>query len=180
MSRTFKQSNSDYPVNQSKSTWRHQMARQEIFNDRTDQVEVGSPKSTHNKGMKLYKQESKTSDYGLATPVDHKGKKRDRSRIRDNRKGEADDDLVRLSFLEKKIAERGRFRDLEKTIERVQTFKTPHKRRDTHKSRTIEKMSQRSNSTVVQMQDERALAEQRGEAIYKTKPAKILAPLISK
>ena len=148
MSRTFKQSSSDYPVNQSKSTWRHQMARQEIFNDRTDQVEVGSPKS--NKGMKLYKQESKTSDYGLATPVNDKGKKRDRSRIRDNRKGDADDDLVRLSFLEKKIAERGRFRDLEKTLERVNTFKTPHKSRgNTNKSRTIEKMSQRSNSTIV-------------------------------
>ena len=45
--------------------------------------------------------------------------KRHRSRIRDKRNSEADDDLVRLSFLEKKIAERGRFRDLEKTIERV-------------------------------------------------------------
>ena len=44
---------------------------------------------------------------------------RNRSRIRDKRTSDADEELVRLSFLEKKIAERGRFRDLEKTIERV-------------------------------------------------------------
>ena len=113
----------------------------------------------------------------MAAPVNDKGKKRERSRIRDKRTSEADDDIVRLSFLEKKIAERGRFRDLEKTIERVNTFKTPMKqRRNSNKSRTIDQTSQRSNSTV-QIADDRSLVEviqSRHDTIYKTRPGKIL------
>ena len=47
---------------------------------------------------------------------------------------------MNLSFMEKKIAERGRFRNLEKTIEKVQTFKAPkHRRNESHKIRTAER-----------------------------------------
>ena len=126
---------------------------QEFLNDATDKVECGSPRTKDNSGLKMrntFKESSVTSSTIVGTPLIDAGKKRHRSRIRDKRTSDADEELVRLSFLEKKIAERGRFRDLEKTIERVQTFKTPHRRGDSQKTKTAERaLSQRSNSSVV-------------------------------
>ena len=87
-----------------------------------DKVELASPTNRKQSSLKMrnaFKQESSTSSTIGGTPLIDVNSKRNRSRIRDKRTSDADEELVRLSFLEKKIAERGRFRDLEKTIERV-------------------------------------------------------------
>ena len=81
------------------------------------------------------------------------GGKRHRSRIRDQRQSAADEELVNLSFMEKKIAERGMFRNLERTIEKVSTIRGPTSRRnESHKTRTEERsalISQRSGDSYV-------------------------------
>ena len=82
---------------------------------------------------------------------------------------------MNLSFMEKKIAERGRFRNLEKTIEKVQTFKAPkHRRNESHKIRTAERaelFSQRSGDSVVN--GDRSYVELVDTIYYKKQPKKV-------